>query len=137
MEFLSPEQAEQLPPGAGEVIEKGDTEIHYNEVFSRDVAGEFSLSGPADPASPDDRGFRLLHRIAAATDRRPDAVEQEFRRKRRYVEYLADEGVDGFDELFDLLADLRTDEAATVERLRRTAVADGGQSDDRGTADEY
>lgn len=126
VEFLSPQQAEQLPPGAGDVIEKGDTTVHYNEVFSRDIDGSFSLSGPSDPASPDDRDFRLLHRIAAATDRSVDAVEQEFRRKRRYVEFLDDEGVTEFDALFDLLANLRTDEAATVERLRRTAVADGG-----------
>ena len=125
VEFLSPEQAEKLPPGAGEVIEKGETTIHVNEVFARDVAGEFALAGASDPATPDDRGFRLFHRIAAATDRSPEAVEQEFRRKRRYVEFLDDEGVREFDELFDLLADLRTDEAATVERLRRTAVSDG------------
>ena len=127
VEFLSPEQAEQLPPGAGECIEKAGTEIHYNEVFSRDVEGEFSLAGPTDPANPDDRGFRLFHRIAAGTDRSPDAVEQEFRRKRRYVEFLDAEGVTAFEDLFDLLADLRTDEAATVERLQRTAVADGGR----------
>ncbi|MBP1986346.1 type II/IV secretion system ATPase subunit [Halolamina salifodinae] len=126
VEFLSPEQAERLPPGSGETIEKGDTEIHFNEVFSRDIDGSFSLSGPADPASPDDRGFRLLHRIATATDRSPESVEREFRRKRRYVEFLDTEGVTDFDALFDLLADLRTDEAATVERLQRTAVADGG-----------
>jgi len=130
VEFLSPEQADELPSGgAGGVIEKGNTRIHWNEVFSRDVDGEFALAGPTDPPDPDNRGFRLFHRIAAVTDRPVDAVEREFRRKRRYVEFLDDEGVTGFDDLFDLLADLRTDEAATVERLRRTAVADGSGAD--------
>ena len=134
VEFLSPEQADELPAGGGHgVIEKADTRIHFNEVFSRDVDGTFALSGPTDPADPDDRGFRLFHRIAAATDRSADDVEREFRRKRRYVEFLDAEGVTGFDELFDLLADLRTDEAATVERLRRTtAAADGGRRADSG-----
>lgn len=129
VEFLSPDQADDLPAGQGTVIEKGDTRIHWNEVFRREMNGEFALSGPTDPADPDNRGFRLFHRIAAATDRSPDAVEREFKHKRRYVEFLEAEGISGFEELFDLLADLRTDEAATVERLRRTAVADGSRDD--------
>ncbi|MFW5938945.1 MAG: type II/IV secretion system ATPase subunit [Halolamina sp.] len=130
VEFLSPEQADALPPGGdGGVIEKGDTRVHWNEVYSRDVDGSFKLAGPTDPGDPDDRGFRLFHRIAAATDRSADAVEREFQRKRRYVEFLEAEDVTDFDDLFGLLANLRTDEAATVERLKRTAIDDrsGGQ----------
>jgi len=111
------------------VIEKVGTRVHWNEVFSRDVDGSFAVSGPTDPANPDERGFRLFHRIASATDRTPAAVEREFQRKRRYVEFLDREGITDFDELFDLLSDLRTDEAATVERIQRTAVADGAGSD--------
>jgi hypothetical protein len=45
------------------------------------------------------------------------------------VRYFVQEGIDDFDGLFDLLADLETDEAATVERLNRRAqpsdLADG------------
>jgi hypothetical protein len=60
-----------------------------------------------------------------------DAVAAEFERKHRYVEHLAQEGIDGFRETFELLADLRTNEAATVERLHRRReegqeVGDGG-----------
>jgi len=126
VEFLTPEEADELPPGQGRgVVEKAGTSIYWNEVFSRDVDGSFSLSGPAEPTDPDNRGFRLFHRIAQTTDRSPEAVEREFRRKRTYVEFLDREGVTDFEALFDLLADLRTDEAATVERLQRTVVADG------------
>jgi hypothetical protein len=63
-------------------------------------------------------GCQVLHRIAAMTDREIEDVEAEFRRKHRYVEYLCREGTTDFDELFDFLADLQTDEAATVERVR-------------------
>ncbi|MFB6221346.1 MAG: ATPase, T2SS/T4P/T4SS family, partial [Halolamina sp.] len=126
VEFLTAEEADELPAdGDRGVIEKAGTRIYWNEVFRRDVDGSFSLAGPSDPADADARGFRLFHRVAAATDRTPAAVEREFRRKRRYVEFLDREGITDFDALFDLLADLRTDEAATIERLQRTAVADG------------
>ncbi|MEF8800768.1 MAG: type II/IV secretion system ATPase subunit [Halolamina sp.] len=131
VEFLTPEAADELPPGDDQgVIEKADTRIHWNEVFRRDVDGSFSLSGPTDPADPDERGFRLFHRLAVATDRTAETVEREFQRKRRYVEFLDKEGITDFDELFDLLSDLRTDEAATVERLQRIAVADAGDGED-------
>jgi hypothetical protein len=53
-------------------------------------------------------------------------VTRDFRRKHRYVEYVVREGIDDFEELFAFLADLRTDEAATVERVghREGAYAD-------------
>ncbi len=129
VEFLTPEETAELPAGDGRgVVEKAGTRIHWNEVFRRDVDGAFSLAGPSDPEDPAERGFRLFHRVAAATDRTPTAVEREFRRKRRYVEFLDKEDITDFEALFDLLADLQTDEAATVERLQRTAVADGAGS---------
>ena len=127
VEFLTPEAADSLPPGTEPgVVEKGDTRVHYNEVFRREVDGSFSLSGPTEPETPDERGFRLFHQVAAATDRSVDAVEREFRRKRTYVEFLDKEGITDFEALFDLLADLRTDEAATVERLQRTVGSGRG-----------
>jgi len=66
----------------------------------------------------DDRecDMRVFHRLAEQTDRPVGAVEAEFHRKHRYVRYLRRDGVDDFRDLFEFLADLRTNEAATVER---------------------
>ena len=61
----------------------------------------------------------MFHRIADATDQDVETIEREFRRKRGYVEYLLQEDVTDVDRLFGFLSDLRTDEAATVERVRR------------------
>ncbi|PSQ16384.1 secretion system protein [Halobacteriales archaeon QS_8_69_26] len=74
----------------------------------------------------DSRGIRFFDRLADRTDRTTAEVEAEFRRKHRYVEYLVREGVDDFDALYEFLADLRTDEAATVERIR-LQDDDGGE----------
>ncbi|MFB6157285.1 MAG: type II/IV secretion system ATPase subunit [Haloferacaceae archaeon] len=114
-----------LPSG---VVEKDDRRIGWNVVVDRDVDGGFRV----DYAHPElgdaerDLGFRVLHRIANATDRPLSAVEDEFHRKHRYVEYLLREGVDDFRELFGFVSDLRTDEAATVERVRRQGEGAGG-----------
>jgi len=128
--------------GAG-VIEKGAEPVYYNTIAWRDPDGAFRFPGApgrsdaggagstsrgassASSASRDDRRLHALARIADHTDRDRAAVEAEFASKRRYVEYLAREGVDDFDALFEFLADLRTDEAATVERAART-MGDGG-----------
>ncbi|MFB6281992.1 MAG: type II/IV secretion system ATPase subunit [Haloferacaceae archaeon] len=113
-----------LPAG---VVEKGGRRIAWNVVAERGVGGDFRF----DYAHPDrgdaerEFGFRVFHRIAEATDRPVEAVEEEFHRKHRYVEYLVREGIDDFEELFGFVSDLRTDEAATVERLGRPP-ADGG-----------
>lgn len=61
--------------------------------------------------------MRLFHRLARTTDRSLGAVEAEFHRKYRYVCYLVQENVTDVDTLFDFLSDLRTNEAATVQRL--------------------
>jgi hypothetical protein len=50
------------------------------------------------------------------------------------VRYLVDEGVDDFDAMFDFISDLRTDEAVTVERVRRGRIADG-ESDRNGVTE--
>ena len=88
--------------------------------------GNASASQRADGAvEADDSAARIrtLVRLADRTDRDVSAVEAEFDRKHRYVQYLVRDGVDDFDELFEFLADLRTDEAATVERAARTMNA--------------
>jgi len=103
--------------------------VYYNTVAWRDADGEFRFPGApesdAPTASREGRRLHALARIADHTDRDVDAVESEFASKRRYVEYLVREGVDDFDALFEFLADLRTDEAATVERAARTMGGEG------------
>ncbi len=63
--------------------------------------------------------MRVFHRIADRTDRPVQAVEAEYHRKLRYIRYLHREHITEFDALFEFLADLRTEEAATVERIAR------------------
>ncbi len=151
IELLSASEYESLAPeakrsatgnpkhgGAG-VVEKGGASVHYNTVAWRDTDGTFRLAGRlSDDASTrgtaeatgganGDRPDRLhtLARLADRTDRDVSDVETEFDRKHRYVQYLVRDGVTDFDELFEFLADLRTDEAATVERAARTMNAEG------------
>lgn len=62
---------------------------------------------------------RLFHRLAALSDRPVQVIEAEFHRKLRYVTYLMQNDIDEFDTMFEFLADLQTDEAAVVERIRR------------------
>jgi type IV secretory pathway ATPase VirB11/archaellum biosynthesis ATPase len=124
VELLSAREAASLGART-ETIEKDGTTIHYNEVLSRTTGGEwtFAYDHPklGDPVP--DRGFRTLDRIARRTDRPVSAVESEFHRKHGYVEYLVREGVTDLETLFGFLADLRTNEAATVERIQRRRAA--------------
>ena len=135
--------------GAG-VVEAGGESVRFNTVAWRDGDGTFRFPGApggdadegisragaagAGDTPGDGRGgprFRVFDRIANRTDRDREAVAAEFESKRRYVEYLVRDGVDDPDELFEFLADLRTDEAATVERAARTMDRDGdGDRDD-------
>ncbi|MFB6155367.1 MAG: ATPase, T2SS/T4P/T4SS family, partial [Haloferacaceae archaeon] len=108
-------------------IEKQGRDVYWNTVAYRDTDGEFHLAYD-HPELGDERrrlDHRVFHRLASATDREVEAVEAEFRRKHRYVEYLVREDVSDFDRLFGFLSDLRTDEAATVERVRRRLAGDG------------
>jgi type IV secretory pathway ATPase VirB11/archaellum biosynthesis ATPase len=107
--------------GGGDVIEKDETAVAWNRVGARSD-GEFDLA--YDHPNLDDAvrrlDHRVFHRIAERTDRDVSTVEEEFHRKHRYVQYLLREGVTDFTETFEFLADLRVDEPATVERVRRT-----------------
>ncbi|MFC3478324.1 type II/IV secretion system ATPase subunit [Halobacterium litoreum] len=96
-----------------ETVEKDGSSVHFRRVVEREPGGGFDFAGADD--------VRFFERLADRTDRSVGDVREEFRQKRRYVEYLDREGVTDFRELFGLLSDLRTDEAATVERLRRRA----------------
>jgi type IV secretory pathway ATPase VirB11/archaellum biosynthesis ATPase len=141
VEFLSATAYEALDrpgdPGRDHgTIEKDGTTVHWNRVARRDHDGGFRHAFALDGAGSESAGgavsdrTRVFERLARTTDRPVEDVEQEFRRKRRYVEHLVREERDDFEELFGFLADLRANEAATVERVQdrgtRDVVADGG-----------
>jgi type IV secretory pathway ATPase VirB11/archaellum biosynthesis ATPase len=117
---------------AGGVVRKADREVHWNTVAWRDTGGDFHLAYDHPDLGDERRSLdlRLFDRIAARTDRDLEAVEAEFHRKHRYVQYLVREEATDFEGLFGFLSDLRTDEAATVERIRRQAG--DGETDGRG-----
>jgi type IV secretory pathway ATPase VirB11/archaellum biosynthesis ATPase len=102
------------------VIRKRGTAVYWNRVVRRTETGEFAVDYDPEGGSQ----FQTLRRIAALTDRPVEAVRAEFDRKHRYVEHMVREGIDDFEALFELLADLHTDEAATVERLARRTAED-------------
>ncbi len=79
---------------------------------------------PTDSSETRECGLRTFHSIANRSDRPVAAVEAEFHRKHRYVRYLREDGVEGFTDLFEFLADLRTNEAATVERASAGGAGD-------------
>ena len=145
VEFLSATEYESLEapgdPGRDHgTVEKDGTRVHWNRIARRDHDGTFqhafipeeaAAAATGDPESGTVGGqARVLERVARSTDRPVGDVEREFRRKRRYVEHLVSEGYDDFEGLFRFLADLRANEAATVERVRDRqrggVVADGG-----------
>jgi len=102
-------------------LRKDGTTIYWNTVARRTHDGDFAFAydHPHLGDGNRDLGMCVFHRLAERTDRPIEAVEDEFHRKHRYVQYLEREGVTDFDELFGFLADLRTNEAATVERASR------------------
>ena len=117
--------------GPGGVVETAGTRVAWNRVAGRTTDGEFSFAYDHPQLGGVDRRLdhRIFDQIAARTDRDTSAVESEFHRKRRYVAYLRQEGVTGFRETFEFLADLRADEAATVDRMHQPTTR-------RGTADD-
>ncbi|WP_018256300.1 type II/IV secretion system ATPase subunit [Halomicrobium katesii] len=98
------------------VVRKADATVYWNTVCTRGRNGEFELAGLVGDGSDPIHAFE---RLADQTDQTVDGVEAMFERRHRYVQYLVQEGITDADELFALLADLETDEAATVERLHR------------------
>ncbi|PSP99238.1 secretion system protein, partial [Halobacteriales archaeon QS_1_68_44] len=100
-------------------VRKDGDAIQVNEVLARAPDGEwtFGYDHPKLGDPTERRGIRTLDRIAERTDRPVEVVEAEFHRKHGYVEYLVREGTTDLEELFGFLSDLRTDEAATVERI--------------------
>ncbi|WP_227131985.1 type II/IV secretion system ATPase subunit [Halorubellus salinus] len=109
-------------------VEKDGTTVYYDEVLSRTPDGEFERAYEHpdlhDTAASRRCEHAVFETIADRTDRTVDAVEDEFHRKHRYVEHFVRDGVRDVDELFSVVADLRTDEAATV--ASRTSTDDDG-----------
>ena len=107
--------------GDTRAVEKDGTVVHHNRILHRSPDGDWSFAYDhpklGDPTAR--RGLRTLDRIAERTDRPIEAVEAEFHRKHGYVEYMVREGMTDAADMFGFLSDLRTDEAATVERLQR------------------
>ncbi|MEF8937549.1 MAG: hypothetical protein V5A32_06300, partial [Halovenus sp.] len=105
------------------VVRKQGTPIYWNRIVERTTEDGFDFAYEHPELGDDGRTchVRTLDHIATVTDRSLEAVEAEFHRKHRYVEHMVQEGIDDFEELFDLLADLQTNEAATVARLSRQA----------------
>ena len=124
VELLSESEAESLE-GSTQTVSHGDRTVHYNEVLRRQPDGEWSFAYDhpklGDPTER--RGVRTFDRLAERTDRPVEDVTAEFHRKHSYVEYLVKESVTDSEALFEFLADLRTDEAATVERIQRQQAA--------------
>lgn len=132
------------PPGTCGTVEKDGTQVYWNRIARRIRPGESpsgdSTQTPSGSDGQDGRfAFAYDHpvlgdetrdvrtkafaRLAEQTDRSVEAVEREFHRKHRYVEYFVREEIADFEELFAFLADLRTDEAATVERVGHREVS--------------
>lgn len=94
-------------------VDRPEATVHYEVVCKREPGGGYTFPA-GDPTDPAPATFtRLAHRES----RTPESVLREFERKHRYVKYLVREHITDLEELFALLADLRNEEAATVERL--------------------
>jgi type IV secretory pathway ATPase VirB11/archaellum biosynthesis ATPase len=105
-------------------IEKQGTSVYWNTIAWRTEDDGFTVTYGNSEDTEGGRYIQVFDNVAKKTDRSHNAVREEFDRKHRYIKHMVREGIDDFDELFGLLADLRTNEAATVERLNRQARAD-------------
>jgi type IV secretory pathway ATPase VirB11/archaellum biosynthesis ATPase len=131
VEFLGEKEYRKLGGDRGGTVEKQGTTVCWNTVARRTSDGSFRFAYdhpdmPGDGPDARRNDVRVFHRLADRTDRSVEAVETEFHRKHGYVQYLVREGVDDFDALFDFLADLETNEAATVERATSGRGPAGG-----------
>ena len=118
-------------------IRKDGAVIHYNTVCWRRPDGDYGFGYDHPSLGDENRQVDLaaFERLGRLRDEPVQTVEDEFHRRHRYVKYLVREGCRDFEELFGVLADLETNEAATVERLRRQAdtvqaESEPGASDD-------
>jgi len=110
------------------VVRKDDATVYWNTVASRRHDGTYDFAYDHPALGDGERQCRttVFEGIAEAVDKQVETVEESFHRKHRYVRYLEREGITDGDDLFAFLADLRTDEAATVERLQRRTPPEFG-----------
>ena len=115
------------------VVRKGETTVYWNAVARRTHDGGYDLAYAHPAVGDDERRLEtdVFDRLAGLTDQPLEDVEADFHRKHRYVEYLQREGITDGDELFAFLADLETDEAATVERIKQPRSGRRTGGDDR------
>jgi type IV secretory pathway ATPase VirB11/archaellum biosynthesis ATPase len=114
------------------VVRKGETTVYWNAVARRTHDGEYDLAYAHPAVGDDERRVEtdVFDRLAELTDQPVEDIESDFHRKHRYVEYLQRDGVTDGDELFSFLADLETDEAATVERIKQPHSTQGVGDDE-------
>jgi type IV secretory pathway ATPase VirB11/archaellum biosynthesis ATPase len=124
VELLSESEAASLE-GPTRTIAHEERTVHYNEICQRHPDGgwSFAYDHPKLGDPTEHRGLKVFDRLAERTDRPVDEVTAEFHRKHSYVEYILRERMTDSEALFEFLADLRTDEAATVERIQRQQAA--------------
>jgi hypothetical protein len=107
VEIVSESTFEDLDGRCSTICKEGTT-IHWNTIAWRANDGTFHAEYDHAQLGDNERkiGFQFFRRLADRTDRGLEAVEAEFHRKHRYVQYLEREGVTDFEELFSFLADL-------------------------------
>ncbi|WP_459191969.1 type II/IV secretion system ATPase subunit [Halosimplex sp. J119] len=107
------------------VVRKGETTVYWNAVARRTHDGGYDLAYEHPDLGDGERQVQteVFERLAGLTDSPVADVEDAFHRRHRYVKYLERENVTDGNELFAFLADLETNEAATVERIRKRTTA--------------
>lgn len=100
-----------------EVLLDGEEEQGRNLAGERGRVRAVAITPGESPNEPD--YGPVLDALAETTGQDCEVVRADHQRRLRYVQYLQTADVDGPEELFAFLADLRTDEAATVERIRQ------------------
>jgi type IV secretory pathway ATPase VirB11/archaellum biosynthesis ATPase len=107
-------------PTCGTIEKNGET-IHYNTLCRRKQDGTYAFTYDHPQLDAPSRRVKtgIFDRLSVLRDEPVETVEETFHRRHRYVQYLVSERITDFKELFGILADLETNEAATVERLQR------------------
>jgi hypothetical protein len=103
-------------------VRKDGTTVYWTTVAWRGHDGDHRFAYDHPSLGDDgecDGTIATFNRLAEEMNSPVDEVEAMFHRRHRYVRYLVKEGITDVDELFAVLADLETNEAATVERMRR------------------
>jgi type IV secretory pathway ATPase VirB11/archaellum biosynthesis ATPase len=120
IELVDEETYRELESAEGRsgVVRHGDHAVYWAAIGWRDNDGSYRFGGATDDGTPFEQSA-TFRRLARRLDTTVDEIQDRFTRRHRYVRYLEQEGIDDIDELFAVLSDLHSNEAATVERLRQ------------------